>query len=224
MKKITLIITAFALCFAFASCSKKNAEENTVPDTSAIVTETETETQTEPESTTEEQTTVAPTQAATAAPQTQKATQKATQAATKAQPVTAAAQPTTASAPTAVKGFESEMLELCNRQRRANGKADLALNGTLCANATLRAEEISRDGCFSHTRPDGTMCFTAVTVDYMTCGENIAYGTRSASATVDAWMNSPGHKANILSDGFTQAGFGCYEVNGVRYWVQLFIG
>lgn len=121
------------------------------------------------------------------------------------------------------------MLELCNQQRRANGKPDIALNNTLCENAAVRAEEISRKNCFSHTRPDGTMCFTAVTVNYMTCGymtcgENIAYGTRSASATVTAWMNSPGHKENILSEDFTEAGFGCYEVNGVRYWVQLFIG
>ena len=116
------------------------------------------------------------------------------------------------------------MLELCNQQRRANGKPDLTLNKTLCANAAVRAEEISRDDWFSHQRPDGTMCFTAVTVGYMTCGENIAYGTRTASATVAAWMDSPGHRANILSDEFTQAGFGCYELDGVRYWTQFFIG
>lgn len=116
------------------------------------------------------------------------------------------------------------MLELCNQQRRANGKPDLTLNKTLCANAAVRAEEISRDDWFSHQRPDGTMCFTAVTVDYMTCGENIAYGTRTASATVAEWMDSPGHRANILSDEFTQAGFGCYELDGVRYWTQFFIG
>lgn len=208
---------ALALCLAFSSCSKKTDGEQTTQDISTTVQETETQPQTEPE--TEEQTTAVPeTQAPTAAPQTQKVTQKATQAATKAVQITAAP------APSAVKGFESEMLELCNQQRRANGKADLALNSTLCANASVRAEEISRDNCFSHTRPDGTMCFTAVTVDYMTCGENIAYGTRTVSATVTAWMNSPGHKANILADDFTQAGFGCYEVNGVRYWVQLFIG
>ena len=85
-------------------------------------------------------------------------------------------------------------------------------------------EKVFEDHKAEATRPDGTMCFTAVTVNYMTCGENIAYGTRSASATVTAWMNSPGHKANILSEDFTEAGFGCYEVSGVRYWVQLFIG
>ena len=135
-----------------------------------------------------------------------------------------APKPQAAIPPKAITSFESEMLELCNQQRRANGKPDLTLNKTLCANAAVRAEEISRDDCFSHQRLDGTMCFTAVTVDYMTCGENIAYGTRTASATVAAWMDSPGHRANILSDEFTQAGFGCYELDGVRYWTQFFIG
>ena len=223
MKKITAIITVLALCLAFSSCSKKSDGKQTTQDISTTVQETETQPQTELEA--EEQTTAVPeTQASTVTAQTQKPTQKATQAATKAPQATSAVQTTAAPGPSAVKGFESEMLELCNQQRRANGKADLVLNSTLCANASVRAEEISRDNCFSHTRPDGTMCFTAVTVDYMTCGENIAYGTRTVSATVTAWMNSPGHKANILADDFTQAGFGCYEVNGVRYWVQLFIG
>lgn len=232
MKKIAVIITALALCLAFSSCSKKNAEEQTTQagDTTAVQ-ETESQSALETEAITEEQTTAAPeTQAPTAAPpQAQKTTKKPTQAEIKAAPAptakaTTAKATTAAPAPTAVKGFEGEMLEQCNQQRRANGKGDLKLNNTLCANAAVRAEEISRKNCFSHTRPDGSACFTAITVNFMTCGENIAYGTRSVSATVTAWMNSPGHKANILSDDFTEAGFGCYEVNGVRYWVQLFIG
>jgi len=232
MKKITAVITALALCLTFASCSKKNAEEPTTQETvTTAVQETKTQPQSEPE--TEQQPTAAPeTQTPTAAPKaqtatqkpTQKATSKPTQAPAEPQPTTAA--PTTVAAPvsSAVKGFENEMLALCNQQRRENGKSELTLNNTLCTNAAVRAEEISRENCFSHTRPDGTMCFTVVTTDYMTCGENIAYGTRTVSATVTAWMESPGHRANILSDSFTQAGFGCYEVNGVRYWVQLFIG
>ena len=220
MKKIIAVITVLALCLAFSSCSKKSSDEPTTDEMSSTAEVTETQSQTEAESTTQEPTTEAPqTQAPTkAVPQTQKPTQKPTQAATKAP------KPQTATPPNAITGFESEMLELCNQQRRANGKPDLTLNKTLCANAAVRAEEISRDNWFSHQRPDGTTCFTAVTVDYMTCGENIAYGTRTASATVAAWMDSPGHRANILSDEFTQAGFGCYELDGVRYWTQFFIG
>ena len=209
-----------ALCLAFSSCSKKRSDEPTIDEMSSTAEVTEVQSQTEAESTTQEPTTEAPqTQAPTkAVPQTQKPTQKPTQAATQAP------KPQAATPPKAITGFESEMLELCNQQRRANGKPDLTLNKTLCANAAVRAEEISRDDWFSHQRPDGTMCFTAVTVDYMTCGENIAYGTRTASATVASWMDSPGHRANILSDEFTQAGFGCYELDGVRYWTQFFIG
>lgn len=224
MKRLTAIIITFALCVTIASYTNKKADELITNNTSTVAESTETQSQTEAESTTQEPTTEAPqTQAPTkAVPQTQKPTQKPTQTATKAP--TQAPKPQAATPPNAITGFESEMLELCNQQRRANGKPDLTLNKTLCANAAVRAEEISRDDWFSHQRPDGTMCFTAVTVDYMTCGENIAYGTRTASATVAAWMDSPGHRANILSDEFTQAGFGCYELDGVRYWTQFFIG
>lgn len=220
MKRLTAIIITFALCVTLASYTNKKADELITNNTSTVAESTEIQSQTEAESTTQEPTTEAPqTQAPTkAASQTQKPTQKPTQAPTQAP------KPQAATSPKAITGFESEMLELCNQQRRANGKPDLTLNKTLCANAAVRAEEISRDDWFSHQRPDGTMCFTAVTVDYMTCGENIAYGTRTASATVAAWMDSPGHRANILSDEFTQAGFGCYELDEVRYWTQFFIG
>lgn len=220
MKKIIALITVLALCLAFSSCSKKSVDEPTTDEMSNTAEVTEAQSQTEAESTTQEPTTEAPqTQAPTkAVPQTQKPIQAATKAPTQAP------KPQAATPPNAITGFESEMLELCNQQRRANGKPDLTLNKTLCGNAAVRAEEISRDDWFSHQRPDGTTCFTAVTVDYMTCGENIAYGTRTASATVAAWMDSPGHRANILSDEFTQAGFGCYELDGVRYWTQFFIG
>lgn len=220
MKRLTAIIITFALCVTIASYTNKKADELITNNTSTVAESTETQLQTEAESTTQEPTTEAPqTQAPTkAVPQTQKPTQAATKAPTQAP------KPQAATPPNAITGFESEMLELCNQQRRANGKPDLTLNKTLCANAAVRAEEISRDDWFSHQRPDGTMCFTAVTVDYMTCGENIAYGTRTASATVAAWMDSPVHRANILSDEFTQAGFGCYELDGVRYWTQFFIG
>ncbi len=224
MKRLTAIIITFALCVTLASYTNKKADELITNNTSTVAESTEIQSQTEAESTTQEPTTEAPqTQSPTkAASQTQKPTQKPTQTPTKAP--TQAPKPQATTSPKAITGFESEMLELCNQQRRANGKLDLTLNKTLCANAAVRAEEISRDDWFSHQRPDGTMCFTAVTVDYMTCGENIAYGTRTASATVAAWMDSPGHRANILSDEFTQAGFGCYELDGVRYWTQFFIG
>ena len=104
----------------------------------------------------------------------------------------------------------------------------MALNQTLCASARVRAAEIAKDGCFSHIRPDGSGCFTAISgVSYRTAGENIAMGTwgyYGVDEIMDGWMNSEGHRANILNGDFSEVGFGCVVVNGNGYWVQIFIG
>ena len=91
--------------------------------------------------------------------------------------------------------------------------------------AHIRAKEIVRS--FSHTRPDGRSCFSAAAdsgVSYRTAGENIAYGYATPQQVVNGWMNSEGHRKNILSASFTGIGVGCYEHNGVLYWSQFFIG
>lgn len=78
---------------------------------------------------------------------------------------------------------------------------------------------------FSHTRPSGASCFTALTeagVSYTRAGENIAYGQSTPEAVVQSWMSSSGHRANILSSSFTTIGIGCTVVNGTAYWAQLF--
>ena len=104
----------------------------------------------------------------------------------------------------------------------------MTLNQTLCASARVRAAEIAKDGCFSHIRPDGRGCFTAISgVSYRTAGENIAMGTwgyYGVDEIMDGWMNSEGHRANILNGDFSEVGFGCVVVNGNGYWVQIFIG
>mgnify|MGYP002859798562 FL=1 len=104
----------------------------------------------------------------------------------------------------------------------------MTLNQSLCASARVRASEIAKDGCFSHTRPDGSGCFTAISgVSYRTAGENIAMGTWGhfgVDKIMDRWMNSEGHRANILNGNFSEVGFGCVVVNGNGYWVQIFIG
>ena len=90
--------------------------------------------------------------------------------------------------------------------------------------AQVRAAEQARS--FSHTRPNGTSCFTALReagVSYRSAGENIAYGQQTPEAVMSGWMNSQGHRANILERNFTKIGVSCYEnANGVKYWVQLF--
>ena len=78
---------------------------------------------------------------------------------------------------------------------------------------------------FSHTRPDGRSCFTALTdlgISYGGAGENIAYGQSSPEEVMTAWMNSSGHRANILNSSFTKLGVGVYKSGNTIYWVQLF--
>ena len=89
--------------------------------------------------------------------------------------------------------------------------------------ATVRANETVQS--FSHTRPDGRDCFTAYDeqgVSYFSAGENIAYGYSSPEAVMDGWMNSPGHRANILNAGFGRVGVGVVKSGGRYYWVQNF--
>lgn len=132
---------------------------------------------------------------------------------------------TTASSPASenVSDVQQEVLRLVNLQREKAGKQPLTMDAKLSQAAGVRAAEIVR--LFSHDRPDGTSCFTAMTqagVSYMAAGENIAAGQRTAAEVMESWMNSQGHRENILSDSFGRLGVGYTVVNGRAYWVQLF--
>ena len=98
------------------------------------------------------------------------------------------------------------------------------MDATLSAAAQVRAQEI--DVSFSHTRPDGTSCFTVLKdfgISYRACGENIAKGSPSPARVVEGWMNSAGHRANILNANFTAIGVGVYaDAAGTLHWAQLF--
>ena len=114
---------------------------------------------------------------------------------------------------------------MVNEERRAAGLSELTVNTAVEAAANVRAEELEE--LFEHTRPDGSGCFTALVeagVSYSTAGENIAYGYTSPEAVMEGWMNSTGHRANILTPEFTSIGVGYCQIDGVHYWVQLFIG
>ncbi|MGN0697018.1 MAG: CAP domain-containing protein [Oscillospiraceae bacterium] len=122
--------------------------------------------------------------------------------------------------PEAVK---NEVLELINAEREKCGAAPLALNDDLAAAAQIRADECAR--VYSHTRPDGRSCFTVLSdnnITYSCAGENIAYGYTSAEAVVNGWMASPPHKANLLSEKYTETGIG-YDP-ATNSWTQIFIG
>lgn len=118
-----------------------------------------------------------------------------------------------------------EILEEVNEEREDVGLEPLVLSQALTDAAAIRAQEISTN--FSHTRPDGTSCFTAITKDYWSSGENIAAGQNSPDSVMDSWMNSEGHRANILNDAFTKLGAGYYYNVGTEWtyhWVQMFGG
>ena len=110
-----------------------------------------------------------------------------------------------------------EVVELVNVERAKAGEKALTVDPDLTAAAIIHAKEIVT--LFSHTRPDGTLCFTVSNKVY---GENIAYGYSNASQAMNGWMNSQGHKENILRSYFGSIGVGAYRYNGTMYWVQLF--
>lgn len=140
---------------------------------------------------------------------------------TPAQTVTAPAVPTGGDA--AASTEVADVLALVNSERAAAGLSALTLDSKLCALADIRAKEIVMS--FSHTRPNGTSCFTVFKengVSYRYAGENLAYGQTSAKSVMNGWMNSSGHRANILGKNFGKIGISCYIANGRKYWVQLF--
>lgn len=113
---------------------------------------------------------------------------------------------------------------LVNAARRDAGLSELELDADLCAAAQARAQEIAQS--FSHTRPDGSSCFTVLEefgISYRAAGENIAMGQRTPEEVMDGWMNSSGHRANILNGTFTSIGVGYYvDGAGAAHWVQIF--
>lgn len=110
-----------------------------------------------------------------------------------------------------------------NAARAQNGLSALTLDANMNRAAAVRAAELAQS--FSHTRPNGSRGLTALNeagVSYRTAGENIASGQQTAQAVVSAWMNSSGHRANILSSSFGRMGVGQATIGGRTYWVQLF--
>ena len=121
--------------------------------------------------------------------------------------------------------FAEQVVELVNAERAKEGLAPLTIDKKVQAAAQVRAVEIKTS--FSHTRPNGSSFATTLKeqgVTYRRSGENIAWGQRTPKEVVNAWMNSSGHRANIMNKNFTKIGVGYYQHNGVNYWSQLFIG
>ena len=126
---------------------------------------------------------------------------------------------------TSVRAFEQEVVRLVNEQRVQNGLKPLTENWELSRVARYKSQDMVDNRYFSHTSPTYGSPFQMIRdfgISFRRAGENIAYGQRTPQAVVNAWMNSPGHRANILNAAYTQIGVG-YVSNG-NYWTQMFIG
>ena len=124
-----------------------------------------------------------------------------------------------------VSGYERQVVSLVNAERAQYSLPALTLNSDLSAYARVKSDDLRAGGYFSHESPTYGSPFAMMQsfgVSYTYAGENIAMGYDSPAAVVSAWMNSPSHRANILSASFTQTGVG-YAANG-GYWTQWFIG
>ena len=125
----------------------------------------------------------------------------------------------------ALSSYEAEVVRLVNEARRENGLQPLAASGALSRVARAKSQDMVDQRYFDHNSPTyGTpfQMLTSFGISYRTAGENIAYGQRTPQEVVSGWLNSPGHRANILNASYTQIGVG-YVANG-NYWTQLFIG
>lgn len=120
-------------------------------------------------------------------------------------------------------GEKNEILRLVNEERAKAGLSALEYRADAQSAADIRANEIVT--VFDHTRPDGSSCFTVLDgIKKTAAGENIAEYYQTPAQVMDGWMNSPGHKANILNDKFTGLAVGIAESGGKKYWVQIFVG
>lgn len=117
----------------------------------------------------------------------------------------------------------NEVYEITNNYRSLVGVSSLTLDSSLVEAANIRAKELSDS--FSHTRPNGSSCFTVLSelgISYGTAGENIAAGYSFSQSVMEGWRSSSGHYQNIISSKFKKIGIGVNIVNNQYYWVQIF--
>jgi uncharacterized YkwD family protein len=121
--------------------------------------------------------------------------------------------------------YEQQVVDLTNQERAKNGLPALKVDQELSKVAREKSSDMQRNNYFSHTSPTYGSPFDMMKqfgITYNAAGENIAKGQRSPEEVVNAWMNSEGHRKNILSTNFTHIGVG-YVAEG-NYWTQQFIG
>ncbi len=129
--------------------------------------------------------------------------------------------------PSSVKTFEDQVVKLVNAERSKRGLQTLKSNWELARAARYKSQDMVNKKYFSHTSPTYGSPFKMMEsfgIRFSAAGENIAYGQKTPAEVMNAWMNSPGHRANILSPSYTNIGCGLAKTsNGVCYWTQEFI-
>ena len=120
-----------------------------------------------------------------------------------------------------------QVLDLVNAERAKAGLSPLKLNAELSRMATIKAQDMRDDHYFDHNSPTYGSPFDMVSafgIKYSYAGENIAAGQKTPAEVMNAWMNSPGHRANILNKNYTEIGIGVAKGGSYgTYWVQSFM-
>lgn len=121
----------------------------------------------------------------------------------------------------------SQVIKLVNDERSKNGLSPLKENKELSKVANIKAQDMIDKNYFDHVSPTYGTPFDMMKkfgINYTFAGENIAYGQKTPSEVMNSWMNSEGHRANILNSNYTEIGIGIARNNdGTPYWVQMFI-
>jgi uncharacterized YkwD family protein/spore coat assembly protein SafA len=126
-----------------------------------------------------------------------------------------------------VKSLEQQVIDLVNQQRAWNGLPALKANWELCRVARYKSQDMIDKHYFDHQSPTYGSPFRMMEsfgIRFSAAGENIAYGQKTPQAVMNDWMNSPGHRSNILNSTYNQIGVGAAKAaNGTFYWTQMFI-
>jgi len=126
-----------------------------------------------------------------------------------------------------ISTIESQVITIVNQERAKRGLQTLKVGATTSYVARLKSQDMVNKHYFSHTSPTYGSPFNMMEyfgLKFSAAGENIAYGQPTAAAVMNAWMNSAGHRANILNPSYTYIGVGAAKTStGVIYWTQEFI-
>lgn len=121
--------------------------------------------------------------------------------------------------------IEAEVVRLVNIERQKQGLAPLKQSKELSNVAKTKSEDMAKNNYFNHNSPTYGDPFSMIKnfgINYKTAGENIAKNYFSAESVVKGWVNSPGHRENILNPNFGTIGIGYVNINGTTYWTQMF--